>query len=216
MAKKLDKRDHRPALTVSVIIPCTQKHVAHLPALINALRAQTRKADQIVVATSGCAAAELPTLDADVVHSSTPCTAGSNRNRGSAAARGDVVIYQDADDLPHPQRVEIVAGLFEKYQIEHLMHFYYRLTPGSDEFSVKEAAKRTRYRTKPTAGGITNGNPAVARAVLRAVQWPEYPQIGEDVEFNARAYAHTKWTAVTELPLLTYRHNLSSFGGQLL
>jgi glycosyltransferase involved in cell wall biosynthesis len=153
-----------------------------------------------------------PLFGVEVTHSVPPCTAGANRNRGSAIARGDVLIYQDADDLPHPQRVEIIAGLFEKYRIDHLMHYYYRQVPEQEAFSLKEAAKNSRYREKPTAGGITNGNPAIARSVLGLVQWPEYGQVGEDVEFNAKVYAITKWTAVTELPLLTYRHNLSSFG----
>lgn len=213
MSKKLDKREERPRLSVSVVVPCAQKHVVLLPELVAALGAQTRRPDQIIIAVSGCEVAALPPIvGAEVVHSATPCTAGANRNRGSAAASGDVLIYQDADDVPHPQRVEIIAGLFEKYRIDHLMHHYYRQAPKPEEFSIKEAAKKTRYRERPTAGSITNGNPAIARNMLGFVSWPEYPQVGEDVEFNAKIYAITKWTAVTELPLLTYRHNLSSFG----
>jgi glycosyltransferase involved in cell wall biosynthesis len=209
--KKLDKRDQRPARTVTVVVPCTKAHVAHLPGLVTALRGQTRAPDQIVIAVSGGDVSELPILDAQVLHSTARQTAGANRNRGSDVALGDVVIYQDADDIPHPQRVEIIAGLFEKYEIEHLMHLFYHHDARDESFSAKEAAKRSRYRTAPIAAGITNGNPAVARSVWQAIRWPEYAQIGEDVDFNARIYAYTKRTVITELPLMTYRQRLSSF-----
>ena len=211
--KKLDKRarDDRSVRTVSVVVPCAHSHVVHLVEVVGALYAQTRKPDQIVVAVSGCEASELPKLNAEVVHSRDRQTAGANRNRGTAVSRGDVVIYQDADDLPHPQRVEIIAALFEKYEIDHLMHGYYRHTPRVEEFSVRDAARRSRYCKRSVGYDITNGNPAVARSVFDAVRWPEYAHVGEDVEFNAKVYAHTKRTVVTELPLMTYRQQLSSF-----
>ena len=209
--KKLHKRDlHRP-LGISVVVPCAHSHVQHLPGLVAALHAQTRKPDQIVVVISGCLLSALPHLDAEVVHSPDRQTAGRNRNRGSSASRGDVIIYQDADDLPHPQRVEIIAGLFEKYQIEHLMHFYDRSAEQAHELALKKAAKRTTYRKKARVGGVTNGNPAIARSLFERVQWPERPVVGEDTEFNAAAYTCTKLTAVMELSLLTYRQHLSSF-----
>lgn len=211
MSKKLDKRDHRGPRSVSVVVPCAQSHVAHLPELVAALHAQTRKPDQIVVAVSGCELSQVPPIAAQVTHSAERQTAGANRNRGSALALGDVVIYQDADDLPHPQRVEIIAALFEKYKIDHLMHHYYHHAPRSESFSVDEASKRSRYHKTPVVYGVTNGNPAVARSVLSAVRWPEYAHVGEDVEFNAKIYAHTRRTVVTELPLMTYRQQLSSF-----
>ena len=209
--KKLDKRKHKTTLGISVVVPCAQSHVPHLAGLLQALHAQSRKPDQIVFATSGCKVTDLPQLDAQFVHSTERRTAGANRNRGADAALGEVVIYQDADDVPHPQRVEIVAALFEKYEIDHLMHFYDRGAAPLQELTLKKAAKYTGYH-KRLVGGVTHGNPAVARALVGAVRWPEYPQIGEDLEYNTRVYEHTKRTAVTELPLLTYRQYLSSFG----
>jgi hypothetical protein len=42
---------------------------------------------------------------------------------------GDIILYQDADDLPHPQRVEIVKQYFETHDIVHLTHSYAFLGP---------------------------------------------------------------------------------------
>ena len=112
-------------LRVSVVIPCAGKHVSLLPTLLEHLSTQTRIPDEIVVSTSGCALSEVPSLDVELVHSKRLLSAGANRNRASAIASSDVLIYQDADDVPHPQRVEIIAAMFERYEIDHLMHFLY-------------------------------------------------------------------------------------------
>ena len=220
MGKKLRLRGPRH-LRTSVLVPCAGNHVARLPELFAALHTQTRKPDEIVVAVSDCALSDVPPCDAKVLHSREPLSAGANRNRATAVAGGDVLIYQDADDLPHAQRVEIIAGLFEAYEIDHLMHFFYYMNPEPSTFSVKKAADRSKYRTSlmpcdvsyrtGLVEYVTNGNVAIARSVAKAVGWPEYRRVGEDQEFNQAVYARTKRTAVTPLPLITYRHNYSTF-----
>ena len=166
-----------------------------------------------------------------LLHSTAPCTTGQNRNRGFDAAAGDVLIYQDADDIPHPQRVEIIAGLFETYEIEHLMHGYIYAqgtrwsigfpggtnesfvgTPETPPSSIEEAAARSAYRPEPAPSTrVTNGEIAVTHSVFGAVRWPERAGTGTDVEFNRMIYSRFKRTATTDLPLVIYRHHLSSF-----
>lgn len=219
MADKLIPKKPSKVRT-SVLIPCAGKHIALLPELVATLRAQTRSPDEIVIAASGCPLSSLPNVDAQVIHSPDRITAGANRNRAAAVASGDVLIYQDADDLPHPQRVEIIAGLFESYEIDHLLHYFYYLKDEASRFTLDDAAARSRYHAALMSEVgyktglveyVANGNAAVTRAIARAVQWPEHPGIGEDQAFNRSVYARTKRTAVVPLPLLTYRHNLSSF-----
>jgi len=220
MTTKLVPRARKERKSVSVIVPCSHKHVRLLPALIEHLGAQTRKADEIVVAVSGCAAAPAALAGVRILHSSAPQTCGHNRNHASEVAVGDVLIYQDADDLPHPQRVEIIAGLFETYEIEHLMHHYFYKTSEPRTFTLEEAVVCSAYYAEPKLGsspkvgadsGVTNGNVAIARTVFQAVRWPSSFGIGTDQTFNRAVYARFTRTAVTQLPLLTYRHDLSSF-----
>lgn len=213
--------DGRRQLKTSVLVPCAGAHVARLPELISALRSQTRKPDEIIVAASGCKVSDLAAIDVDVVHSPRPLSAGANRNRAAAIASGDVFIYQDADDLPHSQRVEIIAGLFEAYAIDHLMHYFYYREGAASQFSLEEAASSSEYYSglmrevrryrKGLVEYVTNGNVAVSRAIARAVPWPEHFKVGEDQQFNRAVYARTKRTVVTPLPLLTYRQNFSTF-----
>lgn len=198
-------------MRVSVIVPCSHKHVRFLPELIKHFGAQTRKADEIVVSVSGC---DAPAALAGVriLHSPAPQTCGQNRNRASEAAVGDVLIYQDADDLPHPQRIAIIAGLFEAYEIEHLMHQFFYKKSEPRTFTFEEAVACSAYRAAHNAvSGVTNGNVSITRAVFQTIQWPSSFGTGTDQDFNRSVYARFARTVVTPLPLLTYRHQLSSF-----
>ena len=217
-------------LTISVIVPCAAAHLSNLMGVISNLRAQTRKPDEVVIAVSGCARSKISALentakhslgcDVVVVHDPAQAWAGANRNRAAAAAKGDVLICQDADDLSHPQRVEIIASLFEHYAIDHLMHFFSYLTVDRSVFSIPDAVRvssycddftkfmKAEYRPGPVRH-VHNGNCAVMRQLARAVKWPDLRR-GQDVAFSRLIYARTKNTVVTSLPLLTYRQNLST------
>jgi len=50
--------------------------------------------------------------------------AGPNRNSACEHAIGDIFICQDADDLPHPQRIEIIKYFFENFDVNHLIHCF--------------------------------------------------------------------------------------------
>lgn len=229
MTTALISRPQQQRLRVSVVVPCSHKHAHLLTDLCQELYRQSRSPDEIVVASSGPAVPQLPS-EVRVLHSAAPCTTGRNRNRGFDAIVGDLVVFQDADDLPHPQRVEIVAGLFEGYEIEHLMHGYVytrgkgwsvgfpnasnqrELPIELPPSSVAEAAKKSHYRTERAhSTQVSNGEVAVLRSVYAAVRWPERPGIGTDQEFNQLVYQRFKRTVTTPLALVVYRHDLSSF-----
>ena len=230
MSALIERPQKQPART-SVVVPCSHKHVHLLADLVEELGRQTRRPDEIVVALSGCVAPPLPG-HVRLLHSTAACTAGHNRNRASDAATGTLLIYQDADDLPHPQRVEILAGLFERYEIDHLMHGYIYTRgqtwsvghPGqpSDHrplpielapTSVEEATQRSGYRSEPLpTTHVSNGEVAVLRSTWQNAQWPENPGTGEDQVFNQRIFGLSQRTVTTSLPLVVYRHHYSSFG----
>lgn len=204
----LRPRDSR-ALRISVVVPCAASHVTRLSELLPALRSQTRVPDEVVVVVSGCAAAAVPDLgNSVVVHSVERLSAGAARNRGTEAATGSVIVYQDADDIPHPQRVEIVADLFEAYAVEHVSHFFMP-TIEDRPFSLAESVASSSY-TGDIVTGVTCGNVAVARDLALRVRWPEHFGAGEDQEFNRACYAASQLGAVTRLPLLAYRQQFST------
>lgn len=197
---------------VSVLVPCDAKHVRHLSDLIAAYEAQTVRPDEIVVAGPsglvGSAAVRIP-----VQYAPGSGAAGANRNRAAAVAKGDVFLYQDADDLPHPRRVEIVKALFERYELDHLVHDFFRdLADLRRDRRLDDALARVNYWAKHAQlSRITNGNIATSRGVFAVVRWDERPTRREDTDYNVTAIARfPKTSALLRMGLLQYRQNLSS------
>ncbi|MBI4674728.1 MAG: glycosyltransferase [Chloroflexi bacterium] len=98
---------------LSVIIP-TLNEAAHLPGLLDALRAQTRPPDEIIVADAGSLddTAELARArGARVVRGGMP---GPGRNAGARAAQGDIFLFLDADVLPPADFVARAVDEFER------------------------------------------------------------------------------------------------------
>ncbi len=100
-------------LRLSVVIP-TLNEASSLPRLLDALQAQTRPPDEIIVADAGSkdGTAELALeRGARVVPGGMP---GAGRNAGARAAGGDVFLFLDADVLPPPDFLELALDEFER------------------------------------------------------------------------------------------------------
>lgn len=124
-------------MTTSVFIPTTPNHIKFLDKIINSyLVKSTVKPDQIVVSISNFSEIDssiYKTLkikypDVLFLEHSEIKLAGPNRQFSEEFCTGDIVIYQDSDDLPHIQRIEIIKHFFNKYDIVHLHHSYFNLT----------------------------------------------------------------------------------------
>lgn len=112
-------------MKTSVFIPCTQKHVGYIPGLVEAYQHSTVRPDEIVVFVSGDSRGYEAFKSASrEVHVRERVLAGPARQMAKKLCTGDIVLYQDADDLPHDQRVEVVKHLFESMDIMHLTHSY--------------------------------------------------------------------------------------------
>jgi len=49
-----------------------------------------------------------------IIKTTDKCFPGKNRVIGSVNVTSNYITYQDADDLPHPQRIEILDYFFKK------------------------------------------------------------------------------------------------------
>lgn len=208
--------------TVSVIIPCHYKHALLLPELLLRYESQTVLPNEVVIALSDSAKvaasliAEIQRPRAFPIKlslSREKRSAGENRNCACKIASGEVFLFQDADDFPHPQRVEIVRHFFQKYRIDHLMHAYCcaegEVFKTYDVINSPHQITNTYEEIEPLS--VTHGNPAISRKLFQHVHWRSMGHAGEDVLFTQAAYRQSPRHIVVTLPLLTYRNELSSF-----
>lgn len=119
--------------TVSLVIPATPGDARFVPELLRAVNQGTAPPDEIVVSVSlgdRLSPALVEEIQASfgkvgqgrLILNRDKLLAAANRNMGAAAARGDVLAFFDADDLPHPQLFEVVRLMFENDDIVHLNH----------------------------------------------------------------------------------------------
>ena len=98
---------------LSVIIP-TLNEIAYLPQLLNSLAAQTRLPDEIIVADAGSKDGTVELAQSRgvlVVRGGMPAV---GRNAGARVAKGDILLFFDADVLPPPKFIESVLEEFER------------------------------------------------------------------------------------------------------
>lgn len=236
-ALPLISREHVRTMTTSVIIPCVPKHFLYIYPLLECLVNQSVIPDEVVIALSEvnnvepCELDKVETRDwpftVILVKNDGKCSVGQNRNFAFLRSKGEIIICQDADDLPHSKRIEIVKHFFENYYVDHLMHSGFTDLSGFGEYSewgnefeeVKieeiEAYRPITYEAAISIPrfGMQNGNACYSRAVLGKYRWESNPYPGEDVQLNRLIYQHFSNRVILKSRLMNYRIYLSSFWG---
>lgn len=215
------KRASPQEMTLSVVIPCSGVHFQHLAFLLKEYARQTRLPDEVVIGLSlieTLPKEEIAALETQrwpfrlkLLKHEGKRSAGMNRNVACTRATGDVILCQDADDLPHPQRVEIVKYLFENYEIEHLLHEW---IPPEGEFLTydKEEVLPERFKKyDEITWEVHNGNVCLLRSLTKYSHWDDVFFCDHDTHFNRAVYRRCKNTAVIHSKLVMYRRYLSSF-----
>lgn len=224
IAQFLSENIYAKNLSTSIIIPCTHKHAHYLYQLLKLYERQTVLPNEIVISLSESNNVEdyiLKTIQFTswkipviLLLSPDKKYAGTNRNIASHKASGDILIYQDADDAPHPQRVEIIKYFFENYEVEHLMHYhdlygevtnFNYLIPTDIKFSY-ETDLRHVFKTK-----AHQGCPAISKATFQKIKWPDTAH-KEDLVFHQKSYKKLSKRMIIHTPLYIYMRELSSWG----
>ncbi len=121
-------------MNVSVIIPVYPPHYQYLSRCIKNIMTSTVLPNEIIVCASEITNENEQKLLNDLIHLCNSVTliisgtkdqaySGVNRNRGAHAASNDILMFIDADDYTHPQKIEIVSKCFKRYpNIKLLLH----------------------------------------------------------------------------------------------
>ncbi len=220
---EVSRRDTPISVKTSLIIPVHVKHVKLLPNLIREyIYEQTVKVDEIVISISNISEvrAKYPKVLRELERTNWPIpvilvkndhrtSEGDNRNRACQYANGDVFICQDADDIPHKQRVEVIKYFFENYHVDHLVHKY--CMDNDTSFMNRRIPDMESVRWfSPSVYAIDNGANGVSsltRRVFESIQWnPEFVH-AVDVQFNRTVYDRFENRVVVDEPIYFYRIN---------
>jgi hypothetical protein len=229
------------ALTCSVIIPCHHTHFQHLAGLLEQCSRSTRWPDEIIISLSGVE--NIPPAELDAIQNQPrpfpvrfllhqgPVSRGANRNRAAEVSTTDVLICQDADDLPHPERIAICMRVLEEDpSICMILHgcamplngppvtrHVYRLSAGA--FLTSHYDKNPLPVFKYPQQGLPtkhhcfcNGVPIIRKFVWEdGLRWIEALQRTEDVKYvRSVLRKYSKNNVFVNLPLYFYRMSLSA------
>ncbi|MCH9621699.1 MAG: hypothetical protein S4CHLAM20_11240 [Chlamydiia bacterium] len=203
-SKKIKKRDNKEDFTTSIIIPCHHLHAQYLMRLCESYIHQTYLPNEIVISLSGCRhlnddyvnkllSKEWP-FKVKCIKSDGLKSEPQNRNIAAEHASGEILICQDADDLPLKERVEVIKYFFDEYDIVHLMHqgfLYSRIEEKNlyhDDLEVLLFYSESCFE-KVFKQGYYNGPVAITKSLFKKIRWDDNHKAGgSDVKFNRAVY----------------------------
>jgi glycosyltransferase involved in cell wall biosynthesis len=133
-------------MLTSIVIPVIPKMFDDMiEKLFPTIIKQTKLPDEIVVAMSQCTKSNVheynkrirnalrnSTIQYQFLPSEKLVFAGGNRTRGSFAARGEFILFVDADDYMQNQRVQIISHIFNTQKANAILHKYHLRAPPKD------------------------------------------------------------------------------------
>jgi len=225
----------------SLVIPCTPEHFINISMILFHYASGTKIPDEVVVSLSNSNFLNSGMLDLvertfnekfasfKILKHDRKLSHGPNRQAGSDGSTGDLLIYADADDVPHLKRVETIHHFFSSFDIVHLNHWWCREDFKFKDFSLDDVTyidsqklnetyffhndlNRVRVETPGGYGSmfgrVHGGNLAIKRDVLEKVRWKDWNELqfgpAEDWEFCVETLFHFKKSMILNADLIKY------------
>lgn len=121
-------------MNITICIPCVDKHIPFLQQFLETIKYFTRKPDEIIISLSP----KFNKIDLNNIKNSlekdylcynlkclvqnkkTNCAL--NLNKCFELVTGDIIIINGADDIIHPQKLEIIEYIFNNYSTTAILH----------------------------------------------------------------------------------------------
>jgi hypothetical protein len=219
----LNKRSEKITMTTSVIVPCVARHFLWVSGLLESYENQTVKPDEVVISISEVEKLnpkEINDLEhgdysfrLKIIRNNGVIMDGENRTIAMNNSSGDILIFSDADDIPHPQRVEIAKFIFENYEVDHILHGLtgyrseiQRFDLQSIEMLYFDNFEEIQSFASSKNFPVTTGSPCFLRKVGNAIKWSHT----KDVQHARESYAMFNNRILICSKLILYRAFLSS------
>ena len=193
-------------MKIGVAIPAYIGHVDKLIELLVSIEKQTRLPDKVVVSCSSTTQFinnKKFSFPLEILLISEKKNAAQNRNIAiSRLSDMDYVTFIDADDIMHPQRIEILLDVFQNFDVDIILHSF--ILNGDDAFELLEKVNVRVNSLMICHTGcirhidyfqynnehIHHGHVTVKRNILDKVQFPEEDEFltKEDCVFCRRVF----------------------------
>ncbi len=215
------------SIKVSVGVTCWHKDVHMLPEAIKNISEQTIPPDEIIVVANNIEelTIEDPSIKSKFVRERKPVS--WSRNQCASMSTGDVVMFFDVDDIPHPQKIEVTKHVFENTDADCFVHGFEENKDTTEEYAdfsverITELISPQGYLKIPNDGTNTDlhhGHLSVKRDIVLNNPYNEnlgfyefgFQYWGEDTELCKRLFqnGHKFYYGVQKL--INYRPSFKS------
>lgn len=213
---------------ISLIIPCWYKHFQFLLPLLRLYEQQTLLPDEVVVVIANSNKLDKEQIDifknekfkfeTNIIEIPEISFAGNSRLVGLKNSKHDIIIFQDVDDIPHKQRVEIIKYYFDRYpNIVHICHKWSKrpLEFYDSSFEIDKTKYiiprnnifTTKYRQLEH---VANGNIAIRKYIIPTINWYSKTLRKQDILTNIDIYNKYRKTLFIREEIYLYRSEYSS------
>ena len=236
--KKINKTKKGGSKTsISVVIPCHNTHFKYLNECIQNILQSTLLPNEIIVSLNNVQIIGDCKVDniekkynkngLKILRNYTSLPASENRHNGSIQSKNDIIIYTDADDLIHPQKIEIINHFFKKYpDTLHINHEYSNKF-NVNSFNINKIKFANYNKVSKICQNIENytnldwynlpnrqvhaGHLSIKKKVLKHVKWDILMKtVGEDSKFCREICNKFNKSIIILEPLSFYRRKYSS------
>lgn len=113
-------------MKIGVAIPCYYGHIPHLMYLLDSIESQTHRPDKVVVSCSSTTElfeTKNYSFPLEIIITEDYKNAAQNRNIAASKLMDmDYITFIDADDIMHPQRIEILLKVFQETACGIILH----------------------------------------------------------------------------------------------
>ena len=221
---------------ISVVIPCLYLHLIYIKDLLNNYtNIQTITVNEIVLVIADANKLEDQQLLEDIMNIDYPyelkiikingkSLAGNSRYIGISNASNDIIIFQDADDIPHKQRTEIIYYYFKKYL--NVVHICHKWCKKEDEFNKLNETGFKISKIKYSISNyniflnkkfrklehIANGNIAIRKKIYTNIDWHRKQLRRQDIATNIDILKkYNGLSLFIKEKIYLYRHDNSTY-----
>ena len=211
-------------MDITIVIPCIYYHFKYIKNLLCLYQNQTLIPKEIIICVNGCENMHdrnlnniyknlnlnfnVRILQLDFIKS-----AGFTRQYASELVNTKYIVYQDADDIPHKQRVEIINYFFNKSNPDHIIHLYTLVTNDIRKYEICNIPNGSWKKRDKLGGTKHYGNISIKKEIIDEIKWIDSNK-GEDLKFIDTLLENNKISLKVGASLIWYRKELSSFIGK--